>query len=54
MIHAFSIALVVGVIVGTYSPLYVAGSAPPALGISGRDLETDSDAKEEQGVEQET
>ena len=48
MVHAFSIALIVGVIVGTYSPLYVAGSAPLALGISGRgDLETDSDTKEE-------
>ena len=46
MIHAFSIALIVGVIVGTYSSIYVAGSALLALGVSGRDLETDPDAKE--------
>ena len=47
VIHAFSIALIVGVIVGTYSSIYVAGSALLALGVSGRDLETDPDAKEE-------
>ena len=47
VIRAFSIALIVGVIVGTYSSIYVAGSALLALGVSGRDLETDPDAKEE-------
>ncbi len=39
VIHAFSIALIVGVLVGTYSSIYVAGSSLLALGISGRDLE---------------
>ena len=39
VIHAFSIALIVGVVVGTYSSIYVAGSSLLALGISGRDLE---------------
>ena len=48
VIHAFAIALIVGVIVGTYSSIYVAGSALLALGVSGRDLETDPDAKEEE------
>ena len=47
VIRAFSIALIVGVIVGTYSSIYVAGSALLALGVSGRDLETDPDAREE-------
>ena len=46
-IHAFSIALIVGVIVGTCSSIYVAGSALRASGGRGRDLETDLDAKEE-------
>ena len=48
VIRAFSIALIVGVLVGTYSSIYVAGSALLALGVSGRDLETDPDAKEEE------
>ena len=40
VIHAFSIALIVGVIVGTYSSIYVAGSSLLVLGVSGRDLES--------------
>ncbi len=39
VIHAFSIALIVGVIVGTYSSIYVAGSSLLTLGVSRRDLE---------------
>ena len=39
VIHAFSIALIVGVIIGTYSSIYVAGSSLLVLGVSGRDLE---------------
>ena len=42
VIHAFSIALIVGVLVGTYSSIYVAGSSLLLLGVSGRDLLTDS------------
>ena len=40
VIHAFSIALIVGVIIGTYSSIYVAGSSLLVLGVSGRDLDT--------------
>ena len=39
VIHAFAIALIVGVVVGTYSSIYVAGSSLLMLGVSGRDLE---------------
>ena len=39
VIHSFSIALIVGVIIGTYSSIYVAGSSLLVLGVSGRDLE---------------
>ncbi len=38
VIHAFSIALIVGIIIGTYSSIYVAGSSLLKLGVSGRDL----------------
>ena len=38
LIHAFSTALIVGVIVGTYSSMYVASSAVLALGVSKADL----------------
>ena len=40
VIHAFSIALIVGVIIGTYSSVYVAGSSLLVLGVSGQDLDT--------------
>ncbi len=38
IIHSFSIALLVGVVIGTYSSLYVASNAILALGISKEDL----------------
>ncbi len=38
VIHAFSIALIVGVIVGTYSSIFVAGSSLLALNVSKEDL----------------
>ena len=38
LIHAFSTALIVGVIVGTYSSMYIASSAVLALGVSKADL----------------
>jgi preprotein translocase subunit SecF len=38
VIHAFALALIIGVIVGTYSSIYVATSTALALGISRRDL----------------
>lgn len=37
-IHAFSLALIIGIIVGTYSSIYVAGSLALALGLSRKDL----------------
>jgi preprotein translocase subunit SecF len=38
MIHGFAIALIIGVIVGTYSSIYVASSMLMVLGISREDL----------------
>ncbi len=38
LIHGFATALIVGVVVGTYSSIYVASSAALALGISREDL----------------
>jgi len=38
LIHGFATALIVGVIVGTYSSIYVASSAALALGVSKEDL----------------
>ncbi len=47
VIHAFSIALIVGVIVGTYSSIYVAGSSLLKLGVSGHDLMPASEETDE-------
>ena len=38
IIHAFSIALIVGIIVGTYSSIYIATPTVLALGISRQDM----------------
>jgi preprotein translocase subunit SecF len=38
IIHAFALALIVGVFVGTYSSIFVAGSSALALGVSKADL----------------
>lgn len=38
LIHSFATALLVGVVVGTYSSIYVAGSASLSLGVSKADL----------------
>ncbi len=38
LIHGFATALIVGIVVGTYSSIYVASSAALALGISKEDL----------------
>lgn len=38
IIHYFALALIVGVVVGTYSSIYVAGSIALALGVSKEDL----------------
>jgi preprotein translocase subunit SecF len=37
-IHAFSLALIIGIVVGTYSSIYVAGSLAVALGLRRSDL----------------
>lgn len=34
MLHAFSLALIIGIVVGTYSSIYVAGSLSLALGLN--------------------
>ncbi len=38
LIHGFSVALIVGVVVGTYSSIYVASTTALALGVSKEDL----------------
>lgn len=38
MIHSFSVALIIGIVVGTYSSIYVAGALAVALGLSREDL----------------
>jgi len=38
MIHGFAIALIIGIVVGTYSSIYVAGALAVALGLSRNDL----------------
>jgi preprotein translocase subunit SecF len=38
VIHSFSLALILGVVVGTYSSIYVASSATLALGVTKADL----------------
>jgi preprotein translocase subunit SecF len=38
IIHGFALALIIGVVVGTYSSIYVASSTTLALGISKEDL----------------
>ncbi len=38
IIHSFSVALIVGVVVGTYSSIYVASNAALAMGVSQKDL----------------
>jgi len=40
VIHVFSLALILGVVVGTYSSIYVASTATLALGVSKEDLMT--------------
>lgn len=38
MLHGFSLALIIGIIVGTYSSIYVAGSLSLALGLTRQNL----------------
>ena len=47
VIHAFSAALIVGVLVGTYSSIYVAGASLLLLGVSGRDLLADAGERDD-------
>lgn len=47
IIHAFAVALIVGVVVGTYSSIYVAGNAALMLGVSREDLMPPEDEDEE-------
>lgn len=37
-IHSFALALVIGIVIGTYSSIYVAGALSVALGLSRKDL----------------
>jgi len=48
VIHGFALALIVGVVVGTYSSIYVASNTILALGISKEDLMPPQKEGEEQ------
>ncbi|MBT7306852.1 MAG: protein translocase subunit SecF, partial [Gammaproteobacteria bacterium] len=48
IIHGFALALIVGVLVGTYSSIYVASSTILALGVSKEDLMPPQKEGEEQ------
>lgn len=52
LIRGFALALIIGVVVGTYSSVYVAGSAALALGVSREDLVPP--VKEGEDLEEET
>lgn len=52
LIRGFALALIIGVVVGTYSSIYVAGSAALALGVSREDLVPP--VKEGEDLEEET
>ncbi len=50
IIHSFALALIVGVFVGTYSSIFVAGASALALGVSKADLmSVEKEGKEEVG-----
>lgn len=52
MIHAFSIALLIGIVVGTYSSIYVASSAILSLNVSHADLiQIEKEGAEQENVE---
>ena len=48
MIHAFSIALLLGIVIGTYSSIYIASNTVLAMGVSKADL---MPPEKEEGVE---
>ena len=49
VIHGFSLALIIGVVVGTYSSIYVASTATLALGVTKADLMPAKQEEEGQG-----
>ena len=51
IIHSFALALILGVVVGTYSSIYVASTAAIALGVSKADLMPIKKEGVEQGKE---
>lgn len=52
IIHSFAFALIIGVLIGTYSSIYVAGTAALALGVSRQDLmPVKKEGEEQQGAQ---
>jgi preprotein translocase subunit SecF len=51
VIHAFSLALILGILVGTYSSIYVASTVALALGVSKADLITAKPEEDGAGAE---
>lgn len=52
IIHGFATALIVGVVVGTYSSIYVASTTALALGVSKQDLMPPVKRQTENGEEE--
>lgn len=51
IIHSFAVALIVGIVVGTYSSIYIASTAALAMGVSQKDLiPEERDANELDGM----
>jgi preprotein translocase subunit SecF len=50
IIHSFALALIVGVFIGTYSSIFVAGASALALGVSKADLMPVEKEGEEEGT----
>ena len=48
MVHGFSLALIIGIVVGTYSSIYVAGSLAIVLGLTRENLTESSKQLEDQ------
>lgn len=51
-IHAFSLALILGIVVGTYSSIYVAGAFAVMLGLNRKDLLGQTQKEQQEEVEQ--
>ena len=54
MIHNFALALIIGVLIGTYSSIFVASAAVLSMNVQGRDLIVEESAQETEELPPET